>query len=146
MRWKRVGCAAIGDQVYVVGGMREEFKPVETCGLFDLQTRTWLPIPPPSRPRISPELVAAGGKLYLVGGSSRQNGQLAPDERIEVYDPARRVWSVLLDHLPVPARHARALPFGESLLLCSTHSGQGGALHFAIVQPAPPQAAWVTGR
>lgn len=129
------GCAALGDKVYLVGGMRESFKTIEACDVFDLKSRTWMTIPSPRRPRISPEMVAIDGCLYLVGGSSPDaHGEIAPNESIEVFDPATGAWTELMNKLPLPARQLRALAAGEHLLLSSTHDERPNVLHMAMIK------------
>src|SRR5690606_20856373 len=68
------GGATLDGRYYLVGGMAEGFELVEECDVFDLESGTWTEIPPPSRPRLSPELIALGGRLYLVGGRSPSDG------------------------------------------------------------------------
>jgi hypothetical protein len=129
------GGALLGDRYYLVGGMRESFQLVTGCDVYDFATRRWTTIPAPRRTRISPQLVALGGKLYLAGGvSSRDGGEATPDPSIEVFDPKTRRWSVLVEELPIVTNHVRMFPYGDRLLLYSAHSPED-EVHVLLVHP-----------
>lgn len=129
------GGALLGDRYYLVGGMRESFQLVTSCDVYDFAARAWSTIPAPRHVRISPQLVALGGKLYLAGGvSQRDGGELTPDPSIEVFDPRTGRWSVLVEQLPVVTPHMRMLPYGDRLLLYSAHSPED-EVHVILVHP-----------
>ncbi|MCX4241049.1 Kelch repeat-containing protein [Paraliomyxa miuraensis] len=134
--------AQLGDRVYLVGGMREGFALVEECEVLDLSSGTWHALPGPARPRLSAELVALGGKLYLAGGSSRpaQGGELAADRSVEVFDPATGSWSTLIDALPIETRHMRMLPWRDRLLVYNAHD-EDGRVHVLVIDPGDGPAA-----
>ncbi|WP_428266204.1 hypothetical protein [Haliangium sp.] len=132
------GGAVLGDRYYLVGGMREGFELVTTCDVYDFETGQWSRIPAPRRTRLSPQLVALNGKLYLAGGSSLgDDGELRPDPSVEVFDPERERWSVLIDELPLVTQHMRMLPYGHALLLYSAHSPED-EVHLLVVEPGGP--------
>ncbi|MBX3467084.1 MAG: hypothetical protein KF878_09320 [Planctomycetes bacterium] len=113
------GGAVVDGRYYLVGGMREGFTLVPDVDVLDLKTRSWSKAPAPARPRISPEMVALGGKLYLLGGTSPRAdapGEFEANATVEVFDPATGAWSTLCT-LPVSTRHMTALPWGERVLL-----------------------------
>lgn len=140
------GGATLTEKFYLVGGMREDFELVETPDVFDFKSRSWERIPPPSRPRISPDLVALGGKLYLSGGSSpKSESGFEPNASLERFDPESSTWTELLDSLPVPSRHARMLRLRDRLLLYSTHNDLG-ALRISVVEPAVGKKEVATAR
>lgn len=130
------GGALLDNRYYLVGGMREEFSPVVDCDVFDFSTKTWSRIPPPSRHRISPELVAAGGRLYLCGGSSPKAGGKGsePNGSIEMYDPTAGAWTTLLEAIPLSAKHIQMRATERDLWLFSTHADPPGALRLARVR------------
>jgi hypothetical protein len=129
-------CAAIGGKAYLVGGMREDFEAVDECEVFDFATRTFSAIAAPQRTRISAELVALDGRLYLCGGSSRgESGKLAPDRSIERYDPAQNTWDVVVAEVPVPMSHERAFALRDRLLLVSSHVDGPPTTRIVIVTP-----------
>ncbi len=128
------GGAELNGRYYLVGGMAGGFSTLDKCDVFEFASKQWSEIPCPAT-RISPQLVALDGKLYLAGGSSAgPGGQLAPNPSLEVFDPATNTWSTLLATLPIEPRHLSMLPFAGGLLLYSAHDEQGRA-HFAIVKP-----------
>lgn len=129
-------CATLDGKAYLVGGMREGFEVVEECEAFDFASRTFAPIAPPRRPRVSAELVVLDGKLYLCGGSSRRDdGKLAPDDSIERFDPATGAWSPVVESLPFPMRHLRAFALRDRLLLVSSHVDGPPATRVVLVAP-----------
>ncbi|HUE95126.1 MAG TPA: kelch repeat-containing protein, partial [Longimicrobiaceae bacterium] len=130
------GGAILDGRYYLVGGMREKFQVVEECDVFDFTAGTWETIPAPARPRISPELVSLGGRLYLAGGSSpKASGGFEPNTSLECYDRGTKQWSVVLDTLPLPTEHVRMLRLRDRLLLYSTHHREARALQIVIVEP-----------
>ena len=128
------GGALLDGRYYLVGGMAGGFSSIAQCDVFEFATSKWSEIPCP-KSRISPQLVALGGKLYLAGGSSAgEGGALTPNRSLEVFDPKTNAWSTVLETLPIEARHLTMLPYADGLLLYSAHDEQGRA-HVAIVKP-----------
>jgi len=129
------GCAVLGDHVYLVGGMQDNFKLVEPCDVFDVKARTWSAIPAPRRPRISPDLAVLNGRVYLAGGATPDDsGELTPNDSMECYDPLRGQWSIAVEHLPIPTQHARLFPMEHDLVLISTQDADG-ILRIAMIRP-----------
>jgi N-acetylneuraminic acid mutarotase len=126
------GGALLGERYYLVGGMRESFQLVTGCDVYDFATRTWSTIPAPRRTRLSPQLVALGGKLYLAGGVA--GDALAPEPSVEVFDPATGRWSVLVERLPIVTNHMRMFAYGDRLLIYSAHSPED-EVHVLLVDP-----------
>ncbi|MEM9253748.1 MAG: hypothetical protein AAGB29_15515 [Planctomycetota bacterium] len=130
------GGAALDGKYYLVGGMRENFQSVGTCDVYDFATGGFTQITPPSRPRLSPSLVALDGKLYLSGGSSpKQGGGFEPNPSIEVYDPASDAWTVLIDEIPITPRHSRMMAYRGRLLLVSSHVDEHDMTHVILIEP-----------
>jgi N-acetylneuraminic acid mutarotase len=113
--------ALAGETYYVFGGMREGFAPVESCEAIELGAGRSRPLPCPTDNRLGAELVALGGKLYLLGGTvavSRTERQ--PSTSIEVFDPESESWASLPSPLPLDSGdQLRAFAFGEQLLVYS---------------------------
>lgn len=129
------GGAELDSKFYLVGGMTDRFEPVEQCDVFDFKTGEWSEIPEPRDLRLSPKLIPLGGKLYLVGGSSpAESGGFARNPSIEVFDPAAKQWSVLIEDIGVDLGELQAFAFGHRLLLYSVHNEENEIrLHF--IQP-----------
>merc|ERR1712137_487504 len=93
----RGGCAAaaLGQQLYVVGGHDGFLQPVPVVECLDArrsQTRsTWRSAPPMPTGRFGLAVAAAAGRLYAVGGHDGRR-RLAT---AEVFDPATGHWSTL---------------------------------------------------
>lgn len=132
------GGALVDGRYYLIGGMRENFQLVTSCDVYDFATKSWSTIPAPQRTRLSPQVVAVGGKLYLAGGVSKRGGdELTPDPSIEVFDPKTGRWSVLIDELPVVTNHMRMLAYRDRLLIYSAHSPED-EVHILLVDPGQP--------
>jgi N-acetylneuraminic acid mutarotase len=128
------GGAQLDGRYYLVGGMAGGFAPIDKCDVFEFASSKWSEIPCPAT-RISPQLVALHGKLYLAGGSSAgEGGALVPNASVEVFDPATNTWATLLEKLPIEPKHLTVLPWNDGLLLYSAHVEQGRA-HFALIKP-----------
>ncbi len=129
-------CAALDGKAYLVGGMREEFDTVDECEVFDFETRTFAPIAAPRRTRISCEMVAVAGKLYLCGGSSHgADNKLVPDRSIECYDPATNTWSVVVEELPQAMPHMKAFALRDRILIVSSHVDGPPTTRMVLVAP-----------
>jgi N-acetylneuraminic acid mutarotase len=127
--------AAIGREVYVVGGAGPSFSELAAdAGKLDLESGGWTPISAPSRPRLMASLVPLAGKLYLFGGSVvESDGSRRADRRLEVYDPATDHWEIAIDELPFATEGARMLAWRGRLLVASTHATDGLlSLHFLV--------------
>lgn len=129
----------LGDRYYVVGGMKEGFSLVDTCEAYDFGTRKWETIACPNHARLSAQMVAMGGKLYLAAGSSKvgtgKDVQLQPDPSLEVYDPETNRWTMLVQALPIEPKHMRMLTYGDRLVLVSTHNDDG-VVRVVLLDPA----------
>lgn len=127
--------ARVGDDYFMVGGMREGFALVDSCEAFSLTKRTWRTFACPSHTRLSGRMVAMGGKLYLAAGSANgEDGKLAPDPSLEVYDPSIDRWTTVADALPIEPKHVHMVAYGDRLALLSTHN-ERGALDVLLVDP-----------
>jgi len=125
---------------FLVGGMREGFSLVEDCLTFDTNTSEFSELPCPSGERLSGELVPAGNRLFLIGGSVRTpKGEIEESRRIEIFDVATQTWSTSTFEIPFSTRHMRALPFRNQILLFSTHNDRN-ELTLAILSPGKPHS------
>ena len=129
------GGALLDGRYYLVGGMAEGFGKVASCEVFEFASARWSELACPKL-RISPQLVALDGKLYLVGGSSpSDSGELTPNRSLEVFDPAAGRWSTMIEELPIEARHLSAVAYHHALILVSTHQPDATLKLVVVVPP-----------
>ena len=122
---------------YLVGGIRQDFQAVTSCEAIDLAAKQVRPMPCPAEPRLGAELVALGGKLYLVGGSfAADRSERKPATSIEVFDPKSESWTALPSPLPIDSgEQLRAFAFNDQLLLYSAHRTDP-TVQVALLDPA----------
>lgn len=127
--------ALLGDRYYLVGGMREDFELVEACEVFDFSAAAFSALPAPAKPRLSGELVALDGRLFLIGGSSPdRDGELVQNPSIEMFDPATNQWTLALERLPIAPRQLRAFAYRGQLLVYSAQV-RAQAIDVLLIQP-----------
>ncbi|MBA3468423.1 MAG: carboxypeptidase regulatory-like domain-containing protein [Herpetosiphonaceae bacterium] len=82
--------AELDGKIYVTGGAGDINRNIvfDTAHVYDPQTNAWTPIASMSKPRYSHQLLAAGGRLYAIGGG------------VEMYDPALDQWHVVPGIVP----------------------------------------------
>lgn len=127
--------AVIGDDYYIVGGMRDGFALVEDCMVMHLETAQTEPMPCPERARLSGELLVHGSTLLLVGGSVQGDDGVEPTSEVLQFDPdnADAGWTPWMT-LPFDMRHTRALAAGDRIVLVSTQFEED-VLRIAVVTP-----------
>jgi N-acetylneuraminic acid mutarotase len=129
--------AVLDGTYYIVGGMHDNFQGVEACEAIDLEAKQSRPFQCPSENRLGAELVALGGKLYLVGGSVAA-GEMERKHSpvIEAYDPAAGSWATLRSQVPLDtAEQLRAFAYKDQLLLYSAQKNDA-SVQVAILDPA----------
>jgi hypothetical protein len=119
--------ASLDGRVYIVGGMRDGFAAIEDCFAFEIATRTFSPMTCPAHPRISATMLAHGGRLYLVGGSSQTANGLGTDRSVEVFDPAQGTWSTLIEELPFDTHQGRWTVVHDRIVMIETQHEAGHA-------------------
>ncbi len=124
-RARRAGSIAMLDErIVLVGGMADEFTPVDAVDVLDPRDGSWSSLPAPSATRVGADLLTVAGKLWLVGGSVSDGDDLRPATSIECFDPATSTWSTARVGLPNAMRHVRAIAWRERLLLCAFEEGR----------------------
>lgn len=133
--------AQLDGKLYVVGGMKAGFELVGRCEGLDLRTRAWSEIPCPHHERLSAQMVAMGGRLFLAAGSSVPAGGegLSPDPSLEVFDPRTNEWTMLVESLPIEPKHLVMRADGDRLVLLSTHDEHPRAT-VVLLDPGLPSA------
>jgi N-acetylneuraminic acid mutarotase len=99
------GVAALGKQIYVVGGVQRK-RNLATVDLFGIASRKWQKGAPLQVARSRLAVVACGGKLYAIGGYVGDGREALDCAVVEEYDPDKRAW-VKKASMPTP-RHGHA--------------------------------------
>ncbi len=104
------GMAVLNGKIYAAGGYAADTDghPTERMWEFDPVEDDWIQGPSMPSPRSSFALVAAAGKLYAFGGTG-------PDsEKLFVFDPVERQWSILEQGL-TDSRDLAAVVMGTNI-------------------------------
>ena len=102
------GCSVLpSGRVAVVGGKDGDNQPRSDGEAFDLEARTWQPLPPMAHGRWRHGVVAVAGGLLAMGGTH------APDE---LFDEASGRWFELPHPMAQPRRRARVVSIPASAL------------------------------
>ena len=107
--------ATLGDHVYVAGG--HSFGR-DSPRLFRLDGGSWTELAQMRHARGGHALLAAGGRLYAIGGNTVFGTNVAP---AEVYDPASGSWTDL-PSLPAPRNHVSGFVFGADVCVAGGRS------------------------
>lgn len=98
-RLNHVGMAAIGETIYVAGGLGDKLEflseATDSAWRFHLSDGRWKELPPLPTARGALGMTAVGGVVYAVGG---RDGRVTTDA-VEAYDPQHGSWS---ERAPLP--------------------------------------------
>jgi hypothetical protein len=106
--------ATLDDHVYVAGG--HSFGR-DSARFFRLDGGSWTELASMHHARGGHALLAAAGKLYVIGGNTAF-ANVAP---AEVYDPASNAWTDL-PSLPAPRNHVSGFVFGANVCVAGGRS------------------------
>lgn len=81
--------AAIGDRVFLFGGLDADTLPSDFSAVLDTSTGTWRRLPPLPHPRYAHAVVLHEGLIYVLGGE----GAEGTIETVDVFDPVAEKWS-----------------------------------------------------
>ena len=106
------GAAAIGNLIYVVGGLATTVV-VDKVQILDTATMTWSEGPALPKPLMETAVTSLKGKLYVFGGVDKTGTSIPALNTAYVYDPANGTtpWEVKTPMLQ-PAAYAAAAPYG----------------------------------
>jgi len=85
------GAAAIGDTIYVVGGMDAYSRTLNSLIAYDIAKDAWRTLPNMPQPVDHPAVVTDGSKLYVLGGTSGLAGRMV--DSAFAFDPKKGTWS-----------------------------------------------------
>lgn len=129
------GGERVGARFFFVGGMRDNFGLVNECEAFSFTTQDFTPTACPSETRLSPQLVAQGERLVLVGGSVVNGTDAASTRAIETYDTAADTWTLSAVSLPFESTHVRAFAYRDRVAVVTTHDAPDGQLRVFVFTP-----------
>ncbi|MDQ6861849.1 MAG: dockerin type I domain-containing protein [Verrucomicrobiota bacterium] len=144
------GYAQLGQYLYVVGGFSSIPVANSTTSMrFDLQNQTWSIGPAFTPQRGDFALVAAGTKLYAIGGDENGGSYFNPSAEVDELDTAQwplGAWTASPDNLPTP-RQANSGAFFTTAIsggeIWSTGGFGGGLLYLDehLFRSFPPGSA-----
>ena len=106
--------ATLDDHVYVAGG---HSTGTDSARLFRLDGDRWTPLASMHFARGGHALVAAGGRLYAIGGNT-----IAGDvSQVEAYDPSANTWAVV-GTMPQPRNHVMGFVRGSAVCIAGGRS------------------------
>jgi len=81
--------AAIGDRVFMFGGLDRRTEASDFSAVLDTSTGKWRRLPPLPVPRYSHTVTLHDGLIYVIGGEGGQG----PVEAVDIFDPDTGSWS-----------------------------------------------------
>lgn len=81
--------AAVGDRIFVFGGLDETSRPTDFAAVLDTATGTWQRLPGLPHSRYAHTVTLHGGRIYVVGGES----VAGPVPQVDVFDVTTSTWS-----------------------------------------------------
>lgn len=117
------GAAALGKQVYAVGGL-DGGRNLSGVEVLEIATVSWRPAPPLAVARSRLAVVAAGGKVYAIGGYVGDGRGASDTGAVEAYEPGARAWVSRAD-MPT-RRHGHAAVAVKDRILVMGGYGDAG--------------------
>jgi len=138
---QQFGIAVLNGKIYVAGGYKAAdamagTQEGETAELwvFDPTVGIWVSKAAMPSARSSFGLLAAGAKLYAVGGDSGQ---------VFIFDPSADAWSVAKSSLPAPRKGAAYAAIGDSLYVVGGVQGSAATARVDVYDTAGD--SWKSG-
>jgi len=129
------GAALVDGKLYLAGGLDQAFEAVPTLDVLDLTTREWRTLAAPPLARLSPEMVALDGRLYLCAGLAYDvELDTHPVTAIDEFDPASNTWRTLTAPLPLVPDEVQAFAWNGRLGFVSSWN-ERGVLELAWLDP-----------
>lgn len=141
---EQFGIAATDDKIYVAGGYRAAGADAATTEvesnslwIFDLGLGAWVAGPSMPAARVGLSLAAVGGKIYAIGGSGPNAGQ------IFVFDPHSNNWTVAKSSLPSPRSDSAVVVVNGEIYVIGGSIAHVATARVDIFDPA--SGAWRAG-
>ena len=122
---RQAGAAAIGNKIYVVGGLDDvSNKHMSALQIFDTTTGAWTRGRNLPKALAQPSVVSVSNKVYVIGGRDPNNTGL---KTTYVYDPATNLWQTKAS-MPLKRAYAGvATPVAGEIWLVSGYTESGGS-------------------
>lgn len=117
------GAAAVGNFIYLVGGLTREKPYHNTVEAYDVRTSRWRTCAPMQVPRNRLAAIAVNGRIYAIGGirDGRDDTNVAQSGAVEEYDPNKDRWVRKAD-MPTPRHGHAAVVLREKVLILGGYS------------------------
>jgi N-acetylneuraminic acid mutarotase len=126
----------LGDVVYLVGGMGNDFATVTATDVLDLRSGAWSEGPALPQGLVGAQLIRLEDRLFLMGGSwIDAAGKAATNQSLWELDAAAAQWRTLAEELPIGMRHALAVAYRGRILVLRTHFSEAGRASLAWIEP-----------
>ena len=129
---QEVGAARIGNQVYVVGGLRPGFTATDTVEAYDIDLDTWSFVAPLPNTLHHMGVAAHDGKLFAIGGYILSFGSF--QSAVWMYDPGLDTWTARAP-LPIATGAPWAVTHGDRIYVFGGETAAGTANTTFIYDP-----------
>jgi N-acetylneuraminic acid mutarotase len=87
--------ASLNEKIYIIGGLNNEGKTMNTVEYYDPKTDTWSTASPLPERLDHAAAAVYNGTLYVVGGYAREGfpGDPNPSDRLYIYNPSNDKWN-----------------------------------------------------
>lgn len=124
--------AAIGEKIYVFGGLDKDSQPSDFSGVLDTSTGKWRDLPPLPAARYTHSVTLHDGLIYVIGGEDNKGFV----EEVDIFDPRSETWSKGAP-MPKPRGSHDAVSAGDVLYVLG---GWRGGAPTDLVQTYDPAA------
>jgi N-acetylneuraminic acid mutarotase len=109
-----VTAVTIGDNIYVIGGIDNLGKALDTVEVYNTKNDSWKKVSSLPQPLHHSAASSFNDKIYVIGGSSSPNDNWDPTNKLFIYDPIMDKW---VEDKPMPtARGAMTANFVNGIL------------------------------
>lgn len=111
------GIAAVGDKIFVIGGLMDGNSVTDVNEVYDSVTDSWETMTPMPTARWLLDANTVSNKIFLIGGNGGRDVN-------EVYDPSTDSWSTGSSPL-TPIDHYASVVFENKIYIIGGHEGGG---------------------
>ena len=109
-----VSVTAIGDNIYVIGGVDKSGKALDTVEVYNIKNESWKAVASLPLPLHHSAASSFNGKIYVIGGSSSPGGNWDPTNKLFIFDSILDKW---IEGKPMPtARGGMTANFVNGIL------------------------------